>query len=153
MKLSAEQVRQFDDLGYVFFPNCFSEDEIALMQNWLRDNRQPVPPANAMRMKMTMNGMEHEMLMPGMLTDEQLAQLDRARGPEFDRLFLEAMIRHHLGAIQMVDELFASYGAAQDETVFRFASDVYADQTTEIERMEKMLARATGPSRTAPPLN
>jgi uncharacterized protein (DUF305 family) len=101
---------------------------------------------------MMMNGTEHEMLMPGMLTDEQLAQLDRSRGPEFDRLFLEAMIRHHAGAIQMVDELFASYGAAQDETVFRFASDVYADQTTEIARMEKMLA-APGPSRTAPPLN
>ena len=128
------------------------KDEIVLMQNWLRDQRQPVPPANATRMKMMMNGTEHEMLMPGMLTDEQLAQLDRSRGPEFDRLFLEAMIRHHAGAIQMVDELFASYGAAQDETVFRFASDVYADQTTEIARMEKMLA-APGPSRTAPPLN
>jgi uncharacterized protein (DUF305 family) len=50
------------------------------------------------------------------------------------------MIKHHQGAIDMVDELFASYGAAQDETVFRFASDVYADQSTEIERMQKMLA-------------
>jgi uncharacterized protein (DUF305 family) len=126
-------------------------DEIALMQNWLRDQGKPVPPANATRMRMTMNGVEHDMLMPGMLNDEELKQLDAARGAEFDRLFLEAMIRHHGGAIQMVDELFGSYGAAQDETVFRFASDVYADQTTEIARMEKMLA--AGPSRTAPPLN
>ena len=128
-------------------------DEIALMQTWLRDHNQPVPPANATRMKMMMNGMEHDMLMPGMLTDEELAQLDRARGPEFDRLFLQAMIRHHQGAIQMVDELFGSYGAAQDEIVFRFASDVYADQSTEIARMEKMLAAPGAQSRTAPPLN
>ena len=55
------------------------------------------------------------MLMPGMMTDEQMAALDKARGPEFDRLFLEGMIRHHQGAIDMVDELFKSYGAAQDE--------------------------------------
>jgi uncharacterized protein (DUF305 family) len=127
-------------------------DEIALMQNWLRDQGKPAPPANATHMKMTMNGVEHDMLMPGMLNDEELKQLDAARGADFDRLFLQAMIRHHQGAIQMVDELFASYGAAQDETVFRFGSDVYADQTTEIARMEKMLA-AAGPSRTAPPLN
>jgi uncharacterized protein (DUF305 family) len=128
-------------------------DEIALMQNWLRDQNQPVPPANATRMKMSMNGMEHDMLMPGMLTDEQLAQLDSARGPNFDRLFLQAMIRHHEGALQMVDELLASYGAAQDETVFRFSSDVYADQSTEIARMEKMLAAtAPGSARTTPPI-
>jgi uncharacterized protein (DUF305 family) len=128
-------------------------DEIALMQTWLRDNGKPAPPANATRMKMTMNGVEHDMLMPGMLNDEELKRLDAARGPDFDRLFLQAMIRHHEGAIQMVDELFASYGAAQDETVFRFASDVYADQTTEIARMEKMLTAAGNSSRTAPPLN
>jgi len=91
-----------------------------------------------------MNGMEHDMLMPGMLNDEELARLDKARGSEFDRLFLNAMIRHHQGAITMVDELFATAGAGQDETVFRFASDVYADQTTEIERMQKMLATIPG---------
>jgi len=84
------------------------------------------------------------MLMPGMLTDEELAQLNRARGSEFDRLFLNAMIKHHLGAITMVDKLFGSHGGGQDEVVFRFASDVYADQTTEIERMEKMLAATPG---------
>ncbi len=85
------------------------------------------------------DGVEREMLMPGMLTDEQLAELDRARGPEFDRLFLEYMIGHHEGAITMVDDLFESYGAAQDEIVFKFASDVYADQTSEIDRMWTML--------------
>lgn len=114
-------------------------DEIALMQTWLSDRGLPVPAADATHHRMKMNGIEHDMLMPGMMTAEELAQLDKARGPEFDRLFLTFMIRHHEGAIKMVDDLFASYGAAQDETVFRFASDVYADQTTEIEFMNKML--------------
>ena len=64
-------------------------DEIAMMQTWLRDRGQTVPDATSTRHKMKMNGMEHEMLMPGMLTDEEMAALDRARGPEFDRLFLD----------------------------------------------------------------
>ena len=81
-------------------------DEIALMQNWLRDRGLPVPDAKSTRMKMKMNGMEHDMLMPGMLTDEEMAALDKARGPEFDRLFLIGMIKHHQGAIDMVNELF-----------------------------------------------
>jgi len=114
-------------------------DEIQLMQFWLREKGQPFPAADATHMRMEMNGHEHDMLMPGMLSAEELAQLDRARGPEFDRLFLSAMIRHHEGAISMVDQLFGSYGAAQDETVFRFASDVFADQTTEIKHMQAML--------------
>jgi uncharacterized protein (DUF305 family) len=114
-------------------------DEIATMQTWLRDRGQTVPDATSTRHKMKMNGVEHEMLMPGMLTDEEMAALDAARGPEFDRLFLLGMIRHHQGAIDMVDVLFKSYGAAQDETVFKFASDVYADQSTEIGRMHEML--------------
>jgi uncharacterized protein (DUF305 family) len=115
------------------------QDEIATMQTWLRDRRQPVPEAVAGPMKMQMGGMEHEMLMPGMLTDEQMKQLDQARGPEFDRLFLTFMIQHHNGAVQMVKELFATNGAAQDELVFKFASDVNVDQTTEIARMQRML--------------
>jgi uncharacterized protein (DUF305 family) len=115
-------------------------DEIHLMQNWLRDRGLPVPDEHSTRMHMTMpNGMEHDMLMPGMLTDEEMAALDRARGPEFDRLFLEGMIKHHQGAIDMVDVLFKSYGAAQDEFIFKFANDVYADQSVEIDRMNKML--------------
>jgi uncharacterized protein (DUF305 family) len=120
-------------------------DEIAMMQNWLRDRGQEVPDAMSTRHKMKMNGMEHEMLMPGMLTDEEMAALDRARGPEFDRLFLLGMIKHHQGAIDMVDVLFKSYGAAQDETVFKFASDVYADQSIEIDRMNEMLAAGSRP--------
>jgi uncharacterized protein (DUF305 family) len=115
------------------------QDEIATMQQWLADRRQPVPEAKAGPMKMTMGGMEHEMLMPGMLTDAQMAQLDQARGPEFDRLFLTFMIQHHRGAVSMVKELFSTYGAGQDEAVFKFASDVNVDQSTEIARMERML--------------
>jgi uncharacterized protein (DUF305 family) len=116
------------------------QDEIATMQRWLRDHHQAVPEANPHGMMMNMNGMQHEMLMPGMLTDSQLKQLDDARGKEFDRLFLTFMIQHHRGAVTMVKELFDTYGAAQDVTVFKLASDVSADQTTEIERMQKMLA-------------
>jgi uncharacterized protein (DUF305 family) len=91
-----------------------------------------------------MPGMAHGPLMPGMLTPAQLRELDTARGPEFDRLFLKFMIQHHEGAITMVDELMGSEGAAQDETVFKLASDIYADQTTEIDFMSKMLAGLTG---------
>src|SRR4051812_8913800 len=116
------------------------QDEIATMQTWLRDRLQPIPEATPNGMKMTMNGMEHMMLMPGMLTEAQMKQLDAARGPEFDRLFLTFMIQHHRGAVSMVKDLFGTYGAGQDETVFKFASDVNVDQTTEIVRMEKMLA-------------
>jgi uncharacterized protein (DUF305 family) len=114
-------------------------DEIVLMQQWLVDRRQPIPDANTMGMKMSMNGMEHVMLMPGMLSEEQMKQLDAARGAEFDRLFLTFMIQHHRGALTMVKELFGSYGAAQDLMVFKFASDANVDQTTEIARMQKML--------------
>ena len=114
-------------------------DEIEFMRNWLRDRGEPVPAANATHHRMKMNGVEHDMLMPGMLTPEQLAELDKARGTEWDRLFLRAMIRHHEGAIKMVDDLFASFGALQDDDVYKFASDIYADQSTEIERMQKML--------------
>ena len=116
------------------------EDEIATMQQWLRDRRQRVPEAKAGPMRMMMNGMEHDMLMPGMLTDEEMAQLERETGVQFERRFLSAMMKHHRGAVSMVNELFGSYGAAQDEVVFKFASDVGVDQATEIARMEKMLA-------------
>ena len=115
------------------------QDEIRTMQTWLRDRRQPVPEPNPAGMVMTMNGQTQTMLMPGMLTPEQMKQLDDARGPEFDRLFLTFMIQHHRGAVSMVDKLFHSYGAGQDEIVFKFASDVNVDQTTEIARMQRML--------------
>ena len=114
-------------------------DEIELMQTWLRDRLQPVPEADPAGMKMKMGDMEHVMLMPGMLSEEQMKQLDAARGGEFDRLFLTFMIQHHRGAVDMVRKLFASHGAAQDETVFKFANEVEIDQTEEIQRMQQML--------------
>jgi uncharacterized protein (DUF305 family) len=116
-------------------------DEIALAQRWLRERHQAVPPADPRGH--TMPGMDHPMLMPGMLTPEQMAQLDAARGREFDRLFLTLMIRHHQGAITMVEQLISAPGAAQDGPVFRFAADVNADQTTEIDRMTRMLDALT----------
>jgi uncharacterized protein (DUF305 family) len=112
-------------------------DEIAFMQRWLGERHEPVPPADMPGH--TMPGMDHSPLMPGMLTAEQLAQLDGARGAEFDRLFLTFMIQHHRGAITMVEQLLHTQGAAQDGQVFRFANDVFVDQTTEIDRMNRML--------------
>ena len=119
-------------------------DEIDLMQRWLRDRHKPVPEAKAGPMKMMMNGVEHDMLMPGMLSEEQMKQLDAARGIEFDRLFLRFMIQHHRGAVAMVTQLFASPGAGQDEGIFKMANDIQADQTTEINRMTRMLLTMPG---------
>lgn len=116
------------------------QDEIRTMQQWLRDRQQPVPEARPKPMKMMVNGVEQEMLMPGMLTEAQMAQLNASHGPDFDRLFLEFMIQHHTGAVSMVKDLFNSYGAAQDELTFKLASDINVDQTTEIARMQRMLA-------------
>lgn len=104
-------------------------DEIALMERWLRDRGEAVPdPASHMHM-----------MMPGMLSDEQLAALESARGSDFDRLFLTYMIQHHRGAVTMVSDLFSTDGAAQEQTVFKLASDIEADQTSEITRMQSML--------------
>ncbi len=117
-------------------------DEIAFAQRWLREHNEPVPPADPRGH--VMPGMDHPMLMPGMLTPDQMAQLDAARGPQFDRLFLTFMIQHHQGALTMVAQLLAVPGAAQDGPIFRFAADVNADQTTEIDRMSRMLDALTG---------
>jgi len=113
--------------------------EIGLMQQWLKERNQPAPEADPRGMKMDMPGMDHYVMMPGMLTEEQMKELDAARGLEFDRLFLTFMMQHHRGALTMVDKLFGTPGAAQDEIVFKFANDVHADQTTEIDRMQQML--------------
>jgi uncharacterized protein (DUF305 family) len=80
-------------------------------------------------------------LMPGMLTQAQMEALARAQGLAFERLFLTGMIQHHEGAIAMVKTLFATTGAAQNTAIFRFASDVDADQRAEIARMRAMLTR------------
>jgi uncharacterized protein (DUF305 family) len=114
------------------------EDEIASMQLWLRDRKQTVPEATAAAHHD--HGGEHGAAMPGMLSAAQMKELDEARGPEFDRLFLTYMIQHHRGAVSMVSELFASQGAGQDDAVFKLASDVNVDQITEIDRMQRMLA-------------
>lgn len=115
-------------------------DEIALMQKWLRDRGQPVPEVEIDGTELMIHGAEHAMQMPGMLTPEQMSELEQARGPEFDRLFLTYMIQHHRGAVTMVGELVNTAGAAQEEAVFKLASNINVDQITEIDRMERMLA-------------
>ena len=115
-------------------------DEIRLMRRWLAERRQEVPDSMSTRHMMKMGNMTHEELMPGMLTDEQMRALDAARGTRFDRLFLVGMIGHHEGAIGMVRTLFSHGEAGHDETVFRFATDVEADQSDELRKMHVMLA-------------
>ena len=78
-------------------------------------------------------------MMPGMLTQEEMNRLAGAKGVEFDRMFLEGMIKHHNGALIMVDQLFNTPGAAQQSEIFSFATDVEADQRAEIDRMTAML--------------
>ncbi len=124
-------------------------DEIELMQRWLRERHQTVPDGDVSSGH-AMPGMDHSMLMPGMLTPEQLAQLDGARGPAFDRLFLTFMIQHHRGALAMVRALVDTPGAARDGPLFQIASDVSADQTTEIDRMTRMLAALSQPPQRSP---
>lgn len=170
------------------------QDEIALMQRWLRDRGQPVPEVTIDGLNLTIElrapgetsapggmagsedpemrhepgspdehmnhdvdraddghdmhagheaGAGHDHMMPGMLTQAQLEELDAAFGPEFDRLFLTGMIAHHGGAVLMVEELFAVDGAGQDDDVFKLASDIQVDQITEIARMELMLEKYT----------
>lgn len=109
------------------------DDEINMMQHWLELRGQRVPS----RTEMHAHGAA---LMPGMLTPDEMKRLADSRGAQFDRLFLEGMIKHHVGALKMVDELFSTPGAAQESEVFAFASDVDADQRMEIDRMGAMLA-------------
>ena len=94
-----------------------------------------------MGMRHEMEGMTHDMLMPGMLAEEEVLALGRARDAAFDELFLRKMIQHHRGATAMVATLFATPGGGEELTVFKFAADVNVDQTTEIARMELMLVQ------------
>jgi uncharacterized protein (DUF305 family) len=112
-------------------------DEIALLSRWLATRHQAVPKPDPEHMMMPEMDAAH--IMPGMLSAAQLAQLDTARGPAFDELFLRFMIQHHQGAITMVNQLFAASGG-EEESVYKFATGAFADQTTEIERMQRMLA-------------
>ena len=108
-------------------------DEIKMMQEWLTRRGLPLPDPHA-------HHAHGAKLMPGMLTAGEMGRLAAAKGPEFDRLFLEFMIKHHDGALTMVRELFATPGAGQEAEIFAFASDVDADQRMEIDRMGAMAA-------------
>jgi uncharacterized protein (DUF305 family) len=123
------------------------KDEIATMQGWLRTRGQEVPEVHIDGTNLMVHGAgDHALQMPGMLTAEQVNELAAAQDGDFDRLFLTYMIQHHNGAVSMVETLFATDGAGQDEAAFKLASDINADQTTEIARMELMLDGLTGPS-------
>jgi uncharacterized protein (DUF305 family) len=117
-------------------------DEIKFMQDWLRARNQVVPPADPRGY--VMPGMSGPMLMPGMLTPEQMTALDQARGSAFDRLFLSDMIMHHRGAVEMVQQLVdAGHGDQEDDALLTYATNVSADQAAEIGRMGRMLAAMT----------
>lgn len=127
-------------------------DEIATMQRWLENRGEPVPEVHidGLDLMIHIPGQEHTMgqghahaMMPGMLTRAQLEELAAASGPEFDRLYLTYMIQHHEGAIVMVDDMFSTDGAGNDEQAFRLATDINVDQKTEIARMKKMLEAMT----------
>jgi uncharacterized protein (DUF305 family) len=125
-------------------------DEIGFMKRWLQDRGKPteMPMAGmdmggGMDMK-DMKGMDMSSMMPampGMLTKAQMDALRKAKGPEFDHLFLTGMIQHHTGALTMVKQLFETPGAAQDALLFDFTSDVDNTQQAEIDIMRHMLAK------------
>jgi uncharacterized protein (DUF305 family) len=126
------------------------DDEILFMKRWLAVRGEPL----SMPMPESMPGMSHTdasshhdmhaMLMPGMLTAEQMEALRKATGDEFDRLFLVGMIQHHNGALTMVKDLFGSAGAGQDAEIFGFATDVDTGQRAEIKIMQAMLDNRFG---------
>jgi uncharacterized protein (DUF305 family) len=119
-------------------------EEMTLMRRWLAARGQAMPATDAHEGHAADDhAAAGHAAMPGMLTPDELTRLEQAAGPAFDRLFLEGMIRHHEGALTMVQELFATPGAAQDTEVFRLASDVDADQRAEIRRMRALLPTTT----------
>jgi uncharacterized protein (DUF305 family) len=115
-------------------------DEIKFMQRWLAARGEPITMT-----KPAMPGMDmaHEpmALMPGMLTPEQMEALRKAKGAEFDRLFLTGMMQHHGGALTMVKDLFDTAGAGQDADLFNFATDADNTQRAEIKIMQTMLEK------------
>jgi uncharacterized protein (DUF305 family) len=115
-------------------------DEITFMKRWLASRGQPVPKAMPDQHHMHMSH-GSKMLMPGMLTAEQMEALSKASGEEFDRLFLTGMIQHHGGALTMVKDLFNTAGAGQDAELFNFATDVDSGQRAEIRVMERLLEK------------
>ena len=111
-------------------------DEIGFMKRWLTVRGEAISPAMP---EMHGHMSSHQMLMPGMLTAKQMEALKKAKGKEFDRLFLTGMIQHHKGALIMVKDLFDTAGAGQDAEVFNFATDVDSGQRAEIRIMQNML--------------
>jgi len=105
--------------------------EIQIMQAWLKRNGQMAPDTSSW----------HHMRMDGMLTDDELQAMDQAKGVDFDRLFLTGMIKHHMGALKMVDDLFATPRAGQEVDVSVFANDVVTAQTGEIGIMKRLLSQ------------
>jgi uncharacterized protein (DUF305 family) len=122
-------------------------DEIAMMRQWLEARGQQVPAGHtahghgptASTAVPTPKPTPQPTMMPGMLTADEMATLANATGEAFDRLFLAGMIKHHGGALTMVQELFATSGAGQESEIYAFAADVDADQRMEIDRMSGML--------------
>ena len=125
------------------------KDEIKSMQKWLRDREQPVPEVHIEGLNLMIHGLGDDHMkmdhtnMAGMLSPAQLKELSEAKGKEFDRLYLKYMSDHHKGAVTMVEKLFSTDGAAQDEGAFRLATDIQVDQKTEIARMQLMLDEMT----------
>jgi len=118
-------------------------DEMNFMKRWLAARKQPLmmPMKGMEGMDMGDMDMSSHMMMPGMLTKKQMNALKKAKGAEFDQLFLSGMIQHHGGALVMVKELFNTTGAGQDAEIFNFATDVDSGQRAEIRIMQKMLDR------------
>ena len=117
-------------------------DEMKFMERWLEARGEPVQPPMPGMPGMDMPGHDmssHHMLMPGMLTPKQMDALRKAKGAEFDHLFLTGMIQHHNGALIMVKDLFDTSGAGQDAELFNFATDVDSGQRAEIRIMQSML--------------
>lgn len=123
-------------------------DEIQFMRQWLQDRGKPVPmmmnhvamihDGSGSMSGMAMPGMVMPM-MPGMLSPQQMDALAKATGRPFDRLFLTGMIQHHRGALVMVQDLFETAGAGQDNVLYDFATDIDNTQRAEIEIMQRML--------------
>lgn len=120
-------------------------DEINFMKQWLGVRRETLSAPSTSGMPGShshgAHTSDHPMLMPGMLTAKQMDALKKAKGPEFDQLFLTGMIQHHNGALVMVKDLFDTAGAGQDAELFSFATDVDSGQRAEIKRMETMLGK------------
>ena len=116
-------------------------DEMNFMKRWLELRGESTAHEMPSSHSHDGHGTSHEMLMPGMLTKEQMDALKKAKGADFDRLFLTGMIQHHNGALVMVDELFRTAGSGQDAELFNFATDVDSGQRAEIRSMETLLKK------------